>query len=61
LHFREHLKQHLLILLPCKCPSRIISIIDRSLMSTSRNKGFGFLPQMAFAPDLARTGAKRGH
>jgi hypothetical protein len=29
--------------------------------ATSRNKGFGFLPQMAFAPDLARTGAKRGH
>jgi hypothetical protein len=28
---------------------------------TSRNKGFGFLPQMSFAPDLARTGAKRGH
>jgi hypothetical protein len=28
---------------------------------TSRNKAFGFLPQMAFAPDLARTGAKKGH
>jgi hypothetical protein len=35
--------------------------VEKRNEHTSRNKGFGFLPQMSFAPDLARTGAKRGH
>jgi hypothetical protein len=43
------------------CAKVTVATLPDKRDRTSRNKGFGFLPQMAFAPDLARTGAKRGH